>query len=186
MPEPLPDHSLDNTTALLARTPASLDALLRGLPDAWTLHNEGDGTWTAYDVIGHLNHCERADWMPRARILLDHGDTRPFQPLDRLAQFKESRDKNLGELLDQFAELRAANLNQLRSWNLSPADLEKRGRHPAFGSVTLSQLLAAWAVHDLSHVHQISRILAHQYREPIGPWTRFLGVMQCNGHSAQA
>jgi len=180
------EHNLEDSIALLARTPASLDALLRGLPDLWTRRNEGGDTWTAYDVIGHLNHCERADWMPRTRILLDHGESRPFEPLDRLAQFEESRGKTLERLLDEFAELRAANLNQLRSWNLTPADLEKRGRHPAFGSVTLSQLLAAWAVHDLSHMHQISRILAYQYREPIGPWGRFLGVMQCNGHSAQA
>ncbi|MGB7133785.1 MAG: DinB family protein [Acidobacteriaceae bacterium] len=180
------EHNLEDSIALLARTPASLDALLRGLPDLWTLRNEGGDSWTAYDVIGHLNHCERADWMPRARIILDHGDTRPFEPLDRLAQFEESRGKTLEQLLDEFAELRAANLNQLRSWNLSSADLEKRGRHPAFGSVTLSQLIAAWPVHDLSHIHQISRILAHQYCEPIGPWGRFLGVMQCNGHSALA
>ncbi|MGA8110583.1 MAG: DinB family protein, partial [Acidobacteriaceae bacterium] len=142
------EHNLEDSIALLARTPASLDALLRGLPDLWTLRNEGGDSWTAYDVIGHLNHCERADWMPRARIILDHGDTRPFEPLDRLAQFEESRGKTLEQLLDEFAELRAANLNQLRSWNLSSADLEKRGRHPAFGSVTLSQLIAAWPVHD--------------------------------------
>ena len=180
------EHNLDATLALLARTPASLDALLRGLPDLWTLRDEGDGTWSAFDVIGHLNHCERADWMPRARILLDHGESRPFEPLDRLAQLTESPGKSLHQLLDEFAELRAANLGQLRSWKLTPADLAKRGRHPAFGSVTLSQLLAAWPAHDLSHVHQISRILAYQYREPIGPWGRFLGVMQCNGHSAQA
>lgn len=180
------EHNLDATLALLARTPASLDALLRGLPDLWTLRDEGDGTWSAFDVIGHLNHCERADWMPRARILLDHGESQPFEPLDRFAQFADSRGKFLHQLLDEFAELRAANLDKLRSWKLMPADLEKRGMHPAFGSVTLSQLLAAWAVHDLSHVHQISRILAYQYREPIGPWGRFLGVMQCNGHSAQA
>jgi hypothetical protein len=180
------EQSLDSTLALLARTPASLDALLRSLPEGWTLHNEGENTWSAFDVIGHLNHCERADWMPRARILLDHGETRPFEPLDRFAQFTESRGKTLGQLLDEFAQLRAGNLERLRGWKLTATDLGKRGQHPAFGSVTLSQLLAAWAVHDLSHVHQISRILAYQYREPIGPWGPFLGVMQCNGHSAQA
>lgn len=180
------EHNLDATLALLARTPASLDALLRGLPDSWTLRNEGDTTWSASDVIGHLNHCERVDWMPRARIVLDYGDARRFEPLDRFAQFTESRGKTLAQLLDEFAQLRAVNLDRLRSWNLTPLDLEKRGRHPAFGSVTLSQLLAAWAVHDLSHVHQISRILAYQYRASIGPWAPFLGVMQCNGHSVQA
>jgi hypothetical protein len=175
---------LDATIALLARTPASLDALLRGLPDVWTLSNEGDGTWSAFDVLGHLNHCERADWMPRARIILDYGDTRPFDPLDRFAQVEESRGKSLDQLLTELAHLRAANLDQLRDWNLTPADLEKPGRHPALGSVTLSQLLAAWAVHDMTHLHQLSRILAGQYREYVGPWSRFLGVLQCNGHSA--
>ncbi len=176
--------SLDATIALLARTPASLDALLRGLPGVWTLSNEGDGTWTAFDVVGHLNHCERADWMPRARIILDYGDTRPFAPLDRFAQVEESRGKSLDRLLTEFAQLRAVNLRQLHDWNLTPADLGKPGRHPALGPVTLSQLLAAWAVHDMTHLHQLSRLMAHQCRDDVGPWSRFLGVLQCSGHSA--
>jgi hypothetical protein len=176
--------SLQDMTAVLARTPASLDALLRGLPAVWTLSNEGDGTWSAFDVLGHLNHCERADWMPRAQLILERGDSRPFEPLDRFAQFEESRGKSLDELLTEFAQLRAANLDQLRAWNLTPADLERRGVHPALGSVTLSQLLAAWAVHDMTHLHQLSRLMAHQCRDDVGPWSRFLGVLQCCGHSS--
>jgi len=175
--------SLENSLALLARTPAALDALLRGLPDLWTAHNEGGDTWSVFDVIGHLNHCERADWIPRARLILDHGESRPFDPLDRFAQFEESRGKSLSQLLDDLRRLRGANLDELRSWNLKPDDLQKRGRHPAFGSVTLAQLIAAWAGHDLTHLHQISRVLAHQSREAVGPWGRFLGVLQCTGHS---
>jgi hypothetical protein len=171
--------SLENSVVLLARTPATLDSLLRGLPDEWTARNEGGDTWTAFDVIGHLNHCERTDWIPRARRILQDGESLPFEPLDRLAQFEESRGKTLDQLLDELTLLRTANLAELRSWNLTPEDLKKRGRHPALGSVTLVQLIAAWATHDLTHLHQISRILAHQSREDVGPWSRFLGVLQC-------
>ncbi len=178
------DHNLDQTIALLARTPATVDALLRDLPEAWTTQNEGGATFTPYDVVGHLNHCERADWMPRAKLILNHGETRAFEPLDRRAQDRESAGKSLAQLLDEFAELRTVNLRELRALNLTPQQLELRGTHPAFGSVTLAQLLAAWAVHDLTHIHQLSRILAHQYRDAVGPWTPYLGVLLCAGHSA--
>ncbi len=178
------DHSLADAIALLARTPATLDALLRGLPEAWTHRNEGAGTWSAFDVVGHLIHGDRTDWIPRARIILESGEARPFERFDRFAQARESQGKSLGQLLDEFARLRAENLAALRAWKLRPEDLERRGRHPVLGVVTLSQLLATWAAHDLTHLHQISRIMAHQYREAVGPWTVFLGVMQCAGHSA--
>jgi hypothetical protein len=177
-------HDLEQTMALLARMPAALDALLRGLPDAWTLRNEGENSWTAFDVIGHLIHGERTDWMPRTRLVLQSGAARPFEPFDRLAHVSESRNRSLDELLDTFARLRADNLSELRALNLQPSDLERRGRHPALGEVTLSQLLATWAAHDLSHLHQLSRVMAHQYREAVGPWTAYLGVMQCAGHSS--
>jgi len=178
------EHNLDQTLALLARTPATLDALLRELPEPWTTQNEGGTTFTTYDVIGHLNHCERVDWMPRARMILERGESRSFEPLDRRAQDRESAGKSLAQLLDEFADLRAANLRDLRALNLAPQQLALMGTHPAFGPVTLAQLLAAWAVHDLTHIHQISRTLAHQYREAVGPWTAYLGVLQCAGHSA--
>lgn len=178
------NHDLEQTTALLARTPAALDALLRGLPEAWTLRDEGENTWTAFDIVGHLIHGERTDWMPRTRLVLQSGDARPFEPFDRLGHVAESRDRSLDELLDTFARLRAENLSELRALNLQPSDLERRGRHPALGVVTLSQLLATWAAHDLSHLHQLTRVMAHQYRETVGPWTAYLGVMQCAGHSS--
>ena len=177
---------LDTTAALLARTPAALDALLRDLPDAWTLRNEGENTWTAFDVVGHLNHGERTDWIPRVKRILESGETRPFDPFDRFAQFRESEGQTLAQLLDEFARLRSANLAQLRALNLRPADFARRGRHPALGVVTLSELLSTWATHDLTHLHQISRILAYQYRDAVGPWSKFLGVLQCSGHSASA
>jgi len=177
-------QDLQHTLSLLARTPETLNALLRELPDAWTGQNEGENTWSAYDVVGHLIHGERTDWMPRARMILEFGETRAFEPFDRLAQNRESQGKTLPELLDEFARLRAENINQLRALNLRPQDMERRGHHPALGIVTLAELLATWAAHDLTHLHQISRIMAHQYREAVGPWSKFLGVMQCSGHSS--
>lgn len=177
------NHDLSQTIALLERTPAALNALLRDLPEAWTLQNEGEKTWRAFDVVGHLIHGERTDWMPRAKMILQFGETQVFVPFDRWAQEKESQGKSLGQLLDEFAHLRSENLHQLRARNLQPADLARRGRHPALGVVTLSQLLATWAVHDLTHIHQISRILAYQYRVTVGPWEKYLGVLHCAGHS---
>ena len=178
------EQNLNGTISLLARTPATLDALLRGLPNAWTLQNEGGETWSPFDVLGHLIHGERTDWMPRARMILEFGEKRAFVPFDRFAQFRESQGKSVPQLLDEFASLRAANLEELRALNLKNLDLDRRGRHPALGSVTLSQLLAAWAVHDLTHLHQISRIMAHQYADAVGPWSKFLGVLHCAGHGA--
>jgi DinB family protein len=179
-------HNLQHTIALLSRTPAVLDTWLRDLPDAWIERNEGDGTWTPYDIVGHLSHGERTDWMPRVRRILEFGESRAFEPYDRFAQEGESRGKTLPQLLDDFARLRAENLAQLRALNLQPADLDRRGTHPALGAVTLSQLLATWAGHDLTHLHQLSRVMAHQYRDEVGPWTKYLGVMDCHGHSASA
>jgi hypothetical protein len=177
-------HNLENTMSLLSRTPAALNALLRDLPETWTLRGEGDKTWTAFDVVGHLIHAERADWIPRARIILQHGDSQPFAPFDRLGHEREIRGKSLGELLDEFARVRSENLSELRALDIQPEDLDRPGRHPALGSVTLSQLLATWAAHDLTHLHQISRIMAYQYREAVGPFSAYLGVLHCNGHSS--
>jgi hypothetical protein len=180
----LMEHDLQQTIALLARTPAALDVFLRELPEFWTSRNEGEKTWSAFDIVGHLIHGERTDWIPRAKLILQFGESRAFEPFDRWAQERESQGKSLGQLLDEFARLRAENLDQLRAMNLSQADLVKRGKHPRLGVVTLSELLATWAAHDLTHLHQLSRVMAHQYREAVGPWTRFLGVMQCAGHSS--
>jgi hypothetical protein len=178
------EHNLPNTISLLTRTPATLNALLRDLPEAWTRRNEGEKTWSAYDIVGHLIHGERTDWMPRAKMILQFGETRAFEPFDRWAQARESEGKSLGELLDEFAHLRSENLGELRSLNLRPEDFARRGRHPALGVVTLSELLATWAAHDLTHLHQVSRVMAYQYREAVGPWSAYLGVLKCAGHSS--
>ncbi|HVM94459.1 MAG TPA: DinB family protein [Terriglobales bacterium] len=177
-------HNFPDTISLLSRTPATLNTLLRDLPDAWTMRNEGEKTWNAYDIVGHLVSGERHDWMPRVKTILQFGDTRAFEPFDRWAQERESAGKSLGQLLDEFEGARAENLRELASLNLQPADLERRGNHPSLGSVTLSELLATWVVHDLTHVHQLSRIMAHQYREKVGPWNVYLGVLKCEGHSS--
>ncbi len=178
------EHNLEHTIALLTRAPATLNALLRDLPEAWTLRNEGENTWSAFDVVGHLIHGERTDWMVRTKIILRDGEQQTFERFDRWAQARESQGKSLERLLDEFAGLRSENLDELRALNLRPEDLERRGRHPVLGVVTLSELLATWAAHDLTHLHQISRVMAHQYRQAVGPWTVFLGVLQCTGHSS--
>ena len=184
---------LSDAVAVLTRTPATLDALLRGMPELWARRNEGRSkegrsdpakdTWSAFDIMGHLIVGERTDWMARARIILEHGEARPFDPFDRFAQVKESQGKSLEQLLDEFARLRKANLAALQALNLQPEDLPRRGRHPELGVVTLSELLATWAAHDLTHLHQLSRVMAHQYRDAVGPWSAYLGVLKCNGHS---
>src|SRR5438552_18945638 len=190
----LTEFSPAEAIAVLTRTPATLNALLRGLPDIWLRSNEGRSnggrtnegtdTWNAFDIVGHLIVGERTDWIPRVRIILEYGEARPFDPFDRFAQLKESQDRSLEHLLDDFARRRGDNLDALQALNLQPEDLTRRGRHPALGVVTLSELLATWAVHDLTHVHQLSRVMAHQYRDAVGPWSAYLGVLQCTGHSA--
>lgn len=162
---------------ILERTPATFRALLEGLPDDWTAGNEGPETFSAFDNVGHLIHGERTDWIPRAQIILAQGANRRFEPYDRFAQVRESAGKSLAQLLDEFAELRAANLATLRSWDLGDAQLALEGEHPSLGTVTLRQLLSTWVVHDLGHLAQTSRVLAKQYREAVGPWREYLPVL---------
>src|SRR5215216_5050964 len=150
------DFGIEEAVPVLRRTPAVLRAWLWDLSDAWTTSNEGPDTWSPYDIVGHLIHGERTDWIPRTELLLAHGESRPFTPFDRFAQFEDSRGKSLHQLLETFAELRAQNLARLESLRLTPADLDRRGRHPELGSVTLGQLLAAWVGHDLNHLGQIA------------------------------
>ena len=171
------DLHLPDAIAVLERTPRTLHALLGGLTPAWTDANEGPDTWSPYVIVGHLIHGERTDWIPRARIILEQGPNRRFTPYDRFAQFRESAGKSLSELLDEFAHLRSANLDILREWNLSEPQLALTGEHPELGSVTLRQLLATWAAHDLSHLTQSTRVMAKQYRDAIGPWRAYLPVM---------
>jgi hypothetical protein len=172
------DFKLSNATAILERTPDLLQAMLRDLPDDWTTPNEGPDTWSPYDIVGHLIWGEKTDWIPRAQIILSPGGDKRFEPFDRFAQFRESKGKSLGSLLDEFGALRKENLHALQKMNLAPADLEKKGVHPVFGEVTLAQLLSAWVVHDLNHIAQISRVMASQYKEASGPWVAFLKILQ--------
>lgn len=180
------ENQLDNSISLLERTPAALDALLRGLPAEWTDNNEGGDTWNVPGAMAHLIYCELADWMPRLKMILEFGEGRTFTPLDREGSARAGAGKTLDQLLDEFARQRKLNLAELQALHLKPDDMNRRGMHPVFGSVTLAEFLATWAAHDLTHLHQISRIMAHQYREAVGPWIRFLGVMQCAGHSESA
>jgi hypothetical protein len=169
--------AMSEGVAILERTPAALDALLRGLPEGWTSANEGPSTWSPFDVMGHLIHGERTDWLPRVKMILEHGENRAFEKFDRFAQFKVSEGRTLASLLDEFAALRTENLRGLRSLGIGDSDLERRGRHPALGVVTLGQLMATWVAHDLDHVVQISRVLARQYSDAVGPWRAYLRVI---------
>lgn len=180
------EHELENTISLLSHTPAALNALLRDLPETWTRCNEGGDSWNPFEIVGHLAYAERGNWIARAKMLLQFGESRTFEPFDREGQKGDSRGKSLGQVLDEFARRRSENLDQFHTFKLQPEDLTRRGRHPSFGPVTLSQLLATWVAHDLTHLHQLSRVLAYQYREMVGPFRKFLGVLHCDGHSESA
>lgn len=169
--------ALVEARSILARTPAALDVLLRGLPEPWTSAHEGGESWSPFDVVGHLIHGERTDWITRVRTILEHGENRAFAPVDRFAQFAASSGRTLDSLLDEFTALRTASLATLDGFGLSAADLDRRGRHPALGVVTLRQLLATWTAHDLDHLVQVSRVLARQYSDEVGPWRAYLGVI---------
>jgi hypothetical protein len=168
---------MDEAMALLSRTPGTLDMLLRDLPDGWIAAHEGGETWSPFDVIGHLIHGEHTDWIPRAKMILEHGDARPFEKFDRFAQFEGSKGRTLASLLDEFATLRRQNLRELESLRLTDTQLDRRGRHPELGIVTLRQLLATWVAHDLDHVVQISRAIARQYSDEVGPWRAYLRII---------
>jgi hypothetical protein len=168
---------LGESLDLLARTPAALDRLLRGTPASWHSIDEGPGTWSPIEVVGHLVHGEETDWVPRARIVMEHGPARPFDPFDREAMKKLYAGWTIEALLDRFAELRAANLATVRAWELDEARLDLPGRHPELGAVDLRQLLATWVAHDLDHVVQIARVMAKRYTDDVGPWRAYLGVL---------
>lgn len=169
--------------AVLKQTPSTLASLLGALPQELIESNEGGSSWNPGEVIAHLVDCEHTNWLPRARSIRESSATRTFPPFARRTGSEEEKHKGLGELLGAFREIRAANLAEVESWHLTSPDLEREAIHPVFGTVTLGQLLATWATHDLTHLHQITRTLAHQQREAVGPWVKFLGVLHCNGHS---
>ncbi|MFC5272030.1 DinB family protein [Adhaeribacter terreus] len=163
---------------ILERTPAVLQALLGGLAEAWTLENEGENSWSAFDIVGHLIQGEKKDWLPRTEIILNRTENKAFEPFDRFAQFEASKGKTLTQLLTEFKHLRAENILLLRSLQLTETDLDKTGQHPAFGEVTLRQHLATWTVHDLGHISQITRVMAKQLNAEVGPWLEYLPVLQ--------
>ena len=168
---------LNRTITILEQTPATLKAWLGNMPDQLLHANEGEGTWSPFDILGHLIHGERTDWIPRTRIILFEED-KHFVPFDRFAQEKESVGKSMHDLLNEFARLREANLNELRSFDLQPEDHHKTGIHPQFGEVKLSWHLSTWSTHDLGHIYQISRVMAKQMKEDCGPWVEYLRVLQ--------
>jgi hypothetical protein len=168
---------IEEAVQVLSRTPATLDALLRGTSEAWCLGTEGPETFSAFEVVGHLIHGEKTDWIPRMRIILEHGTARSFDPYDRFAQKELSRGRTLENLLDSFAELRRTNVAALRAAALDGAALARKGTHPELGEVTLEQLLAAWVVHDLGHIAQAARVMAKQYKAEVGPWTAYLPIL---------
>lgn len=172
------EFQLEEAKEILRATPWTLKGLLGQLSGPWTLQNEGAETWSPYDVVGHLIHGEDTDWIPRARIILADGAARPFEPFDRVAMFKKSKGRSLVQLLDTFALLRSESLHELDSMNLTAELLEKRGRHPELGDVTMKQLLASWVVHDLGHVGQVVRVMAKQYTEAVGPWRAYLSILK--------
>ena len=169
---------LDGVKVILRRTPDVLDSLLRSLPDPWVEENEGPDTWSSFDVVGHLVEAEATNWIPRMRHLLAYGESAVFPPFDRVGFVDKSKGKSVAELLDAFRAARARSLRELDDMRLTPADLARRGQHPQFGPVTLGQLAATWAVHDLNHLGQIVDVLARQHGEAVGPWRAFLGILE--------
>lgn len=170
--------NLENSIEILERTPLILETQLSGLSDVWTNCNEGEETWSVFDVVGHLIHGEQTDWIARLEIILSEEADKNFKPFDRFAMFEESKGKSLNQLLEEFKLLRQKNLNILKSKNITEKDLNKTGIHPVFGAVTLSQLLSCWMVHDLDHLAQINRIMAKQYKQEVGPWIEFLKILK--------
>jgi len=170
------EMKLGDATEILKRTPAVLAGMVRGLPKQWVFATEGGDTWSPYDVVGHLIHGEVTDWMQRARRILEHGESRAFERFDRTAMMR-AKKKPIGDLLAEFAKLRARNLRELKALRLREKDFARTGMHPALGRVTLGQLIATWAVHDLTHLTQICRVLAKQYDAEVGPWKAYLGVL---------
>ena len=169
---------LAEAIAMLQRTPIIIDALLRGLPDHWIAAHEGVGTWSPFDVVGHLIHGERTNWMPRVEHILRHGDAVTFPVFDREDMFTASKGLTIGQLLETFDRLRGESVDRLNRLALTDADLTRRGRHPEFGIVTMGQHLATWVAHDLDHISQIVRVMARQYTDAVGPWQAYLRIVR--------
>jgi hypothetical protein len=172
------EFSINKSIEILERTPHVLIRLTNNLSVDWIMNNEGDETWSVFDVIGHLIHGEKTDWMTRVKIILSEAADKEFEPFDRFAQFEESKGKSMEQLLNEFLAARESSLKKLKGLNLTESDFKKTGIHPKFGAVTLLQLIAAWTVHDLDHISQISRIMAKQYKEHSGPWIEYMKILR--------
>ncbi|WP_127019912.1 DinB family protein [Flagellimonas beolgyonensis] len=169
---------LDRSKEILERTPNVLDTLLTGLSKEWTENNEGKNTWSPYDIVGHLIFGEKTDWIVRIKTILKNSENKLFEPFDRFAQRNEDQNRPISDLINEFKLLREKNLNELESLNISQKDYERIGIHPEFGNVTLKQLISTWAVHDLGHIAQITRVMAKQYTKEVGPWINYLGILK--------
>lgn len=172
------EFELNRTIEVLERTPKILESFLKNLSVEWVTENEGENSWSPYDIVGHLIHGEKTDWIKRIKIILDKDETRTFQKFDRFAQFESSKGKLLNELLVEFSQLRSKNIEELKYLNISDNDLNSKGIHPELGTVSLKQLLSTWVVHDLGHISQISRVMAKQYKTEVGPWAEYLGILR--------
>lgn len=170
------NFNLEQSIDLLERAPVVYRNLFQGLPPGWIFANEGEETWSAFDIVGHLIHGENTDWIPRARIILNKED-KTFEPFDRFAQKELSKGKTMQHLLDEFESLRKENVKELRSWNLTGEELKMEGRHPELGAVTLQQLIATWTIHDLNHIHQASRVMVKFYKDDVGPWAKYIKIL---------
>lgn len=170
-------YSIKKSVEILERTPAVLQSLLAGISDDWIMNNEGPDTFSPYDVVGHLIHGEKTDWTARIKVILQHGSSKTFERWDRFAQYEDSKGKTLQELLDAFAAIRKENIAWFKSLNLTETDFERKGMHPVLGEVTLRNLLSTWVVHDLTHLAQITRVMAKQYKEEMGPWPEFFRIL---------
>ena len=176
-PDPEIDVRIDDVTAILRRTPQVLRAWLVGLPEPWLRNREGPDTWSPHEIVGHLIHGEKTDWVPRLRQMLEGRGDRPFVPFDRFAMLRVADDRDTSQLLDEFESLRSANLSEVEALDVTPERFATPGLHPELGPVTVGQLLATWATHDLTHIAQIARVMAKQYREAVGPWRAYLPVL---------
>jgi len=171
------NFNLNESIEILERTPIVLESMLSDLPSSWIKSNEGENTWSPYDILGHFIYGEKTDWIVRIKIILSQTGNKTFEPFDRFAQLKEKQDKKISELIAEFKSLRKRNLKELKSFNISDKDLELKGIHPELGEVTLEQLISTWVVHDLGHIAQISRVMAKQYKTKVGPWKAYLGIL---------
>lgn len=169
---------INKAIEILERTPSTLASLLKGISQAWLKHNEGENTWSPYEIVGHLIHGEKTDWIPRAKIMLSNSENKTFEPFDRFAQSRENQERPIEELLDEFEKLRRENLAELTSFQLDHAKLAKKGTHPELGEVNLQELLSTWVVHDLGHLAQIARVMAKQYKDEVGAWGAYLGILK--------